>query len=52
MDEHNRTNEAILQGMLTVEKSLVDSGYSVDEVSKHIPYSAEELEGFLKRFEK
>lgn len=52
MDEHNRTDEAILQEMLTVVKRLVDSGYSIDEVSKHTPYSAEEPEGFLKRFGK
>ncbi|MDQ0243689.1 putative transposase/invertase (TIGR01784 family) [Bacillus fengqiuensis] len=50
-DERTRLEGAEEEGILKVAKSFVDSGLPIHEVAKHTPYSAEELEQLLKRFE-
>lgn len=47
-DEISRLNGAEREGILKVAKSLLDSGMPLAEVANHTPYSAEELERYLK----
>jgi predicted transposase/invertase (TIGR01784 family) len=49
-DERSRLEDAENTGILSVAKSLLDSGMSLYEVAKHTPYNSEELERLLKEY--
>jgi predicted transposase/invertase (TIGR01784 family) len=49
-DERSRLEDAENAGILKVAKSLLDNGMPLYEVAKHTPYTAEELEQMLKKY--
>ncbi len=49
-DERSRLEYAKEAGVLEVAKSLLDSGMPLHKIAKHTPYSVEEIESMLSKY--